>query len=128
MAQASIELKASQISGNYFDSRPLFVEHRSVLLCAFGSDVQAISIHTGSLVGTFRGHTGLVSCMVNPNLPSPTSNRVVTNRIGAGDSAANVRGRQHAAEVHPEDIVISASLDGAIIVWSLVSTPSPPTP
>jgi len=114
------ELEQLQISGNYFDARPLFVEHRGLLLCAFGSDVQAISVHTGSLVGTFRGHSALVSCIVNPVLPAAASNRVVTAVVGPARNG----GVLAAHSGRPEDCVISTSLDGAIIVWSLVS-PAP---
>jgi len=101
-------LAKRQISGNYFDARPLFVEHRSLLLCAFGSDIQAISIHTGSLVGTFRGHNGLVSCILCPN------------PFGAGSTDANGAAQRERGPA-AEDVVISSSIDGAVVTWRLVS-------
>ena len=107
MASAcSAAMAEQQLSGNYFDARPLFVEHRSVLLCAFGSDVQAVSVVTGSLLGTFRGHTGLVSCIVAPSQRAESSRAVA--------SSTSLRAKE------AEDIVISSSIDGTIIVWSLV--------
>jgi hypothetical protein len=107
MAEAcSAVMAEQQLSGNYFDARPLFVEHRSVLLCAFGSDVQAVSVVTGSLLGTFRGHTGLVSCIVAPSQRAAESSRVQPSSTVWAKEA--------------EDIVISSSIDGTIIVWSLV--------
>ena len=98
------------ISGSYHEARPVFVEHRSVLLCAFGSQIQAVSVHTGALLGTFAGHTGLVSCMSNPNACAQ-SQRVVTS----GGNASSGGG-----QVSPEDVVVSASLDGIVLVWNLV--------
>lgn len=97
------DLYASKISGNYFECRPLFVEHRSLLLCAFGSHVQAVSTHTGALIGTFSGHAGLVSAIVSSN--------------AVGEAVAQ---DTEGERVGPEDVILSASLDGALILWSLV--------
>lgn len=97
------DLYASKISGNYFECRPLFVEHRSLLLCAFGSHVQAVSTHTGALIGTFSGHAGLVSAIVSAN--------------ASGEAVAQ---DADGDRVVPDDVIVSASLDGALIVWSLV--------
>lgn len=117
MSMAS-PLVAQLISGNYHETRPVFVEHRSLLLCAFGSNIQAISVHTGALIGSFSGHAGLVSCIVNPN-PCISSNRVITTASSSSSALNNTTPTSHTN--HPEDIIVSASVDGALIVWSLVS-------
>ena len=103
-------MQLQKISGNYYECRPLFVEHRSLLLCAFGSHVQAVSTLTGALVGTFSGHAGLVSCIVCANPATAAS------PIAAVEIAQDANGER----VGSEDVVVSASLDGALVVWSLV--------
>ena len=83
-------LKCTPLSGNYHECRPLFIEDKELLLCAYGSVIQAISSLTGELVKVFRGHDCVVTCIVS-----------------VGNTGASVS-------------ILTASLDGRIILWRLV--------
>jgi len=93
---SSLSLTTSRVSGNYNDCQPLFVDSLRVLLVAYGSVIQSVSVDTGELLGKFTGHARLVSCITAPYVPSP-----------------------QAEEQQQGGVALSSSLDGVIYVWRI---------
>jgi len=64
----------------------------------FSSIVQSVSLETGALTGSYNGHSNLVTSIVQ---------NALCNRIfKAGNSK--------------DEIVVSTSLDGSVLVWDVV--------
>ena len=93
------------LTGNLSSCCPLFVDDFSALICASGSLIQSISSKTGELIGSFTGHTALVTCIRSiGTASSPNTPTSVTE-----DPLHPTKHSIH---------VISSSIDGMVIVWN----------
>lgn len=91
-ASSSSALKLTSLTGNYYDCCPVFIEKSELVLTASGSTIHALSSKTGDLIGTFSEHSTPI-----------TSMKQIVNKD------YNVLQ------------ILSASLDGTLCLWNLVS-------
>jgi WD40 repeat protein len=61
-------MQSFSISGKCFECKPLFLESKSIVFFASGSQIHGVSSTTGELIHSFSGHSSAVMSMAaHPN-------------------------------------------------------------